>query len=94
MLQGYAMYGHADKALEHFEEMCKEGVRIDNVTFLSLLSACNHAGLVNEGLHYFESLSLVCGVSATVEHYASMVDLLSPCWLSGYGTRSGQGHAL
>ncbi len=76
MLQGYAMHGHANKALEHFEEMCKEGVHIDNVTFLSLLSACNHAGLVNEGLHYFESLSLVCGVSATVEHYASMVDLL------------------
>jgi pentatricopeptide repeat protein len=76
MLQGYAMHGHANKALEHFEEMCKEGVHIDNVSFLSLLSACNHAGLVNEGLHYFESLSLVCGVSATVEHYASMVDLL------------------
>ncbi len=76
MLQGYAMHGHANKALEHFEEMCKEGVHIDNVTFLSLLSACNHAGLVNEGLHYFESLGLVCSVSATVEHYASMVDLL------------------
>ncbi len=93
MLQGYAMHGHANKALEHFEEMCKEGVHIDNVTFLSLLSACNHAGLVNEGLHYFESLNLVCcfcNSGALCLHGWSS----RPCWLSGYGTRSGQGHAL
>jgi pentatricopeptide repeat protein len=44
------------------------------VTFVSLLSACSHVGLVDEGLHYFESI--VCGTSATVEHYTCMVDLL------------------
>jgi pentatricopeptide repeat protein len=46
------------------------------VTFVSLLSVCSHVGLVDEGLHYFESMGLVCGTSATVENYTCMVDLL------------------
>jgi pentatricopeptide repeat protein len=76
MLAGYAIHGHATEALGHFEQMCQEGLGLDMVTFVSLLSACSHVGLVDEGLHYFESMGLVCGTSATVEHYACMVDLL------------------
>ncbi len=76
MLGGYAMHGHAQEALGHFERMCKEGVMIDNVTFTSLLSGCSHAGLVDEGLQYFESMGFVYNKSPTVEHYACMVDLL------------------
>ncbi|KAH8962376.1 hypothetical protein BDL97_05G099200 [Sphagnum fallax] len=76
MLVGYAMHGHAKEALEHFESMCQEGIAIDKITFLALLSACNHAGLVDEGLCYFESMHSVYSVSATAEHYACMADLL------------------
>ncbi len=76
MLAGYAIHGHATEALGHFEQMCQEGLGLDMVTFVSLLSACSHVGLVDEGLHYCESMGLVCRTSATVEHYACMVDLL------------------
>jgi pentatricopeptide repeat protein len=76
MLGGYAMHGLAKEALEHFHRMCEEGVSIDNVTCISILSACSHAGLVDEGLHYFEFMSLVHHISTTVEHYACIIDLL------------------
>jgi pentatricopeptide repeat protein len=76
MLGCYAMHGHGKEALGHFEQMCQEEVEMDQVTFVALLSACSHAGLVDEGWHYFESMGLVHSISATVEHYACMVDLL------------------
>ncbi|CAM6033764.1 unnamed protein product [Sphagnum compactum] len=76
MLGGYAMHGLAKEALELLERMCKEGVEVDNVTLVALLSACSHLGLVDEGMHYYESMGLVYGISSTVEHYACMVDLL------------------
>jgi len=76
MLGGYAMHGHAKEALEHFQQMCQEGVEVDKVTFVSLLSACSHVGLVDEGLCYFESMGSVYRISAIAEHYACMVDLL------------------
>ncbi len=71
------MHGHAEEALGHFERMCEEGVDINNFTFVSLLSACSHAGLVDEGLHYFQSMGLVYCTSATVQHYGCIVDLLA-----------------
>ncbi|CAK9204543.1 unnamed protein product, partial [Sphagnum troendelagicum] len=76
MLGGYAMHGHGKDALEHFEQMCLEGVEPDRVSFLVLLSACSHAGLLDEGLCYFESMGLVYSIPATLELYACMVDLL------------------
>ncbi len=76
MLGAYAMHGHANEALAHFERMCEQGVEIDDITFLSLLSASWHAGLVDEGLCYFRFMSSVYGISPTNEHYACVVDLL------------------
>jgi pentatricopeptide repeat protein len=76
MLGGYAMHGQGKEALRHFEQMCEKGVEIDKITFVSLLSTCSHADLVDEGLHYFESLHLVYGISATVEQYVCIIDLL------------------
>jgi pentatricopeptide repeat protein len=76
MLGGYAMHGQAKKALGHFEHMCQENVEIDMITFIALLQACSHAGLVDEGLHYFESMGLVYNVSSALDHYACVVDLL------------------
>jgi pentatricopeptide repeat protein len=76
MLGGYAMQEHGIEALALFERMCEEGVEMSNITFVYLLSACSHAGLVDEGLCYFESMSMVYKIPATVEHYTCMVDLL------------------
>jgi pentatricopeptide repeat protein len=60
MLGAYAMHGHANEALAHFKRMCEQGVEIDDITFLSLLSACRHAGLVDEGLCYFQFMDSLC----------------------------------
>jgi hypothetical protein len=56
--------------------MCKEGVWMSKVTFVSPLSAYSHAGFQDEWLVYFDSMGSVYGVSATVKHCACMVDLL------------------
>jgi pentatricopeptide repeat protein len=76
MLKGYAMHGQGMEALAHFKWMCEEGVEIDGVTFVCLLLACSHAGLVNEGLHAFDSMMNVYRIPPTVDHYACKVDLL------------------
>jgi hypothetical protein len=44
------MHGHGKESLEHFEQMCKEGIEPDDIIFVYLLSACSHAGLVDEGM--------------------------------------------
>lgn len=76
MLAGFAMHGQATEALTHFERMRNKRAEVDRVTFVSLLSACCHGGLVDEGLHYFQSMTDVFGISPAIEHYACMVDLL------------------
>jgi pentatricopeptide repeat protein len=76
LLQGVAMHGHGMEAVAHVERMCKEGVKANIVTFVCLLSACSHAGLLDEGLCYFDSMGSVYRIAATGQHYACMVDLL------------------
>ncbi|KAF4362056.1 hypothetical protein F8388_023908 [Cannabis sativa] len=48
----------------------------DNVTFVAILSACSHAGLINEGRSLFSRMSKVYGIEPQMEHYSCMVDLL------------------
>ena len=55
--------------------MQQEGLRPDDITFLSLLSVCNHLGLVKEGQHHFMSMGKVFDITPDVEHYNCMIDL-------------------
>lgn len=57
--------------------MCLEGTKPDNVTFVNLLSACSHMGLVDRGWVYFKMMFDEFNIAPTVEHYACMVDILS-----------------
>ncbi|MBW1279504.1 hypothetical protein KYD79_27425, partial [Escherichia coli] len=57
MLAAYATHGYGKDAIKHFELMVHYGVSPDHVTFTHLLSACSHSGLVEEGKHYFETMS-------------------------------------
>ncbi|XP_040937662.1 pentatricopeptide repeat-containing protein At1g11290, chloroplastic [Gossypium hirsutum] len=75
MLSGYGMHGHGKEALHLFDQM-KALIKPDHVTFVSILSACSHAGLINEGWECFDSMVRDFGVTPTSEHYACMVDLL------------------
>ncbi|XP_058077928.1 pentatricopeptide repeat-containing protein At5g66520-like [Magnolia sinica] len=76
MIGGLAMHGHANEAIELFSRMQADMVRPDKITFVGVLSACAHAGLVEEGQQYFNSMKHVFGVEPTVEHYGCLVDLL------------------
>lgn len=77
MISGLSQNGHGNKALQLFEEMCLEGTKPDHVTFVNLLSACSHMGLVERGWNYFKMMFDKFGIVPTVEHYACMVDILS-----------------
>ncbi|KAL2920595.1 hypothetical protein RDABS01_012086 [Bienertia sinuspersici] len=77
MISGLAQNGCSEKALELFEEMRSEGVRPDNVTFVNVLSACSHMGLVDRAWNYFKMISSDFGLVPGLEHYACMVDVYS-----------------
>ncbi|KAK9275179.1 hypothetical protein L1049_022440 [Liquidambar formosana] len=74
---GYSQHGQGQKALEAFRIMLNKGTMPDEVTFIGVLSAFSHMGLIEEGKMHFNSLSKVYGITPTIEHYACMVNLLS-----------------
>ncbi|KAJ8752958.1 hypothetical protein K2173_008693 [Erythroxylum novogranatense] len=77
LLNGLAMHGHACEALRLFNEMVRLGMRPNEVTFLSILTACCHSGLVDEGRHYFhQMMSDEFKLHPRLEHYGCMVDML------------------
>ncbi|XP_057492182.1 pentatricopeptide repeat-containing protein At3g29230-like [Actinidia eriantha] len=76
MIQGLAMHGLAEEALEIFSRMKQEGFAPDKVTFVGVLCACTHAGFVDEGIQYFYTMEREHGVVPEIEHYGCMIDLL------------------
>lgn len=77
MVGGYAMHGMGEEALKVYFYMLESGVKPDHVIITSVLSACSHAGLVDEGLKLFNSIEKVYGMKPTMEQYACVVDLLA-----------------
>lgn len=76
MISGYAFHGKANHALEVFYDMLKSRVIPNDVTFLSVLSAFSHAGLVVEAQRLFNNMIHCYGFEPKIEHYGCMVDLL------------------
>nr|UPT49040.1 pentatricopeptide repeat protein AaPPR1421 [Agave angustifolia] len=73
-----AQHGHTDTAFNRFREMEHSSSHPPNfITFLCLLTACSHAGLVEEGKRYFAMMSEQHGIQPGPQHYATIVDLLS-----------------
>ncbi|KAK9929321.1 hypothetical protein M0R45_026423 [Rubus argutus] len=79
-VSAYAQNGVGEGTLRSFEWMVEAGFAPDSVSFLSVLTACRHCGLAEEGLHYFNSLTHSSKVIQKSEHYASMVNVW---WRSG-----------
>lgn len=79
MISAHASHGRAEEALALFKRMLDEekALRPDGITFIGVLSACVHAGLVDEGRQLFNMMSSSFGLTPKVEHYSCMVDLLS-----------------
>ncbi|XP_042514236.1 pentatricopeptide repeat-containing protein At1g62260, mitochondrial-like [Macadamia integrifolia] len=76
MIGGYAYHGCAGEALVLFEEMKRMKVQPTHITFISVLNACAHAGLVDEGRRHFNSMISDFGIEPRVEHFASLVDVV------------------
>ncbi|GJN27047.1 hypothetical protein PR202_gb15028 [Eleusine coracana subsp. coracana] len=76
MIVGFAKNGYAREALLHFQKMQESQLKPDEVTFLGVLIACNHAGLISDGRNFFDSMSKVYGLAPRVDHYACFIDLL------------------
>ncbi|OIT03240.1 PREDICTED: pentatricopeptide repeat-containing protein At5g66520-like [Nicotiana attenuata] len=76
MIGGLAMHGKGEAAIELLKEMESERVAPDYITFVNLLSACAHSGLIEEGKHYFHYMKEAYGIEPGMEHYGCLVDLL------------------
>ncbi|XP_022765552.1 pentatricopeptide repeat-containing protein At2g27610-like [Durio zibethinus] len=77
MLAGYALHGFVREALEIYSRMQISSVKPNDVTFIGVLSACAHAGLLKEGLYYYNSMIRDHGIAPRLEHLASIVNLLA-----------------
>uniref|UniRef100_A0A9I9E8I8 DYW domain-containing protein n=1 Tax=Cucumis melo TaxID=3656 RepID=A0A9I9E8I8_CUCME len=75
MIMAFAMHGDGYEALDLFKKLGRSGMSPDAVSYLAVLCACNHAGLVEDGLKLF-NLMAQRGLEPNIKHYGSMVDLL------------------
>ncbi|KAK4804293.1 hypothetical protein SAY86_004110 [Trapa natans] len=75
MISGLATNGRGREAIDLFECMLNEGVIPNEITFVSVLSACSHSGLLEEGGKYFKIMKEVYGIKPRIEHFTCMVDL-------------------
>ncbi|XP_058101423.1 pentatricopeptide repeat-containing protein At1g33350-like [Magnolia sinica] len=76
MINCLALHGQSETAITIFKAMEHVGVKPDEVTFVGLLNACTHGGLVDEGCSYFKSMSHDYRIEPQIEHYGCVIDLL------------------
>ncbi|XP_022729844.1 pentatricopeptide repeat-containing protein At1g05750, chloroplastic isoform X2 [Durio zibethinus] len=77
IIVGFAVNGLAEEALKYFDSMQKEGFKPDGASFTGALTACSHAGLVDEGLRHFDIMKRVYRIPPRIEHFGCIVDLYS-----------------
>nr|GEU83008.1 pentatricopeptide repeat-containing protein At1g74600, chloroplastic [Tanacetum cinerariifolium] len=76
MINSYAQHGKGLEALKVYDLMIKSGTKPDFVTFVGVLTACSHSGLVNDGYAHLKSMVNDYGIQPGQRHYACMVDIL------------------
>lgn len=76
MINGYAEHGYSQEAINLFENISCNSLKPDSVTFIGVLTACSHAGLVDLGFYYFNLMSNKYRINPSKEHYGCMIDLL------------------
>ncbi|KAJ7951915.1 Pentatricopeptide repeat-containing protein [Quillaja saponaria] len=76
MIVGLAVNGYSEEAHNMFSDMLKASVAPDEITYIGVLCACTHNGLVDKGWEFFASMTTQHGIQPNVAHYGCMVDLL------------------
>ncbi|GMN50185.1 hypothetical protein TIFTF001_019345 [Ficus carica] len=76
IISALGMHGKSIEAIEMFRAMIKQGLRPNSITFVGVLNACSHRGLVELGFEMFHSMVRDYNIEPQVEHYGCMVDLL------------------
>ncbi|KAL6549772.1 hypothetical protein OROMI_020260 [Orobanche minor] len=79
LISAYGFHNFGSKSIETFQEMTRSGIRPTNGSFTSLLSACSHAGMIDEGWMYYDHMLSKFNVEPTIEHHVCMVDMLGRC---------------
>ncbi|KAH7331567.1 hypothetical protein KP509_20G040700 [Ceratopteris richardii] len=77
MIQGYGMNHEGGMAVQCFEDMQKQKVKADAITFTCLLNSCSHTSLISKGFEYFRCMREVYNVIPREDHYTCVVDLLA-----------------
>ncbi|XP_022132706.1 pentatricopeptide repeat-containing protein At2g13600-like [Momordica charantia] len=75
LITGFAQNGLGKEALIAFRRMIEVGIRPNKVTFLGVLSACSHTGLLSEGLYLLELMEKFFGIKPSLDHYAVLIDM-------------------
>ncbi|KAF2307319.1 hypothetical protein GH714_026330 [Hevea brasiliensis] len=76
MMIGYGAHGYGREVIELFDDMVESGIKPDQIVFMAVLSACSHAGLVDQGLRYFNSMMDDYNIKPDHEIYGCVVDML------------------
>lgn len=75
MITSFAQHGQAQQALQLFEDMKFIGVKPNKITFVGILAACSHAGMVDEAVSYFKMMKSVYKIKPVMDHYACLIDM-------------------
>lgn len=75
LIYAYGMSGQGQNAVALFSRMLESGLKPDSIAFVSILSACSHAGLLQAGEYYYKLMTEEYKIAPRIEHYACMVDL-------------------
>ncbi|EYU19088.1 hypothetical protein ABFS82_13G184100 [Erythranthe guttata] len=76
MIHGYAQNGRGEDAVRLFENMIEASFKPDCITFVAVLTACSHSGLVDIGLRIFDTMMQEHGVEPVSDHYTCVIDSL------------------
>ncbi|XP_057420442.1 pentatricopeptide repeat-containing protein At4g20770 [Lotus japonicus] len=77
MIHGYAQNGYGHEAVCLYKDMISSGEKLDDITFIAVLTACTHSALVDEGVEIFNAMLQKFGMVPKVDHYTCIIDCLS-----------------
>ncbi|CAN0854928.1 Pentatricopeptide repeat-containing protein At4g14050, mitochondrial, partial [Linum grandiflorum] len=77
LIVGEAQHGKAMEVLDLYDQMVMSGVKPNKVTFVGLIYACSHAGLVGKGRQLFKSMVEDYGITPSLQHFTCLLDLFS-----------------